>query len=139
MQRARAVDGTPGSLLLELDFGSQLTEPARLRHEVLVALAPLQLANLDDIQLVVGELVTNAVLHGRSPRSLALFSQPGILSVAVVDGAPTTPKLLPHDPSRDGGRGMMIIDRLSRQWDVRPHGTGKRVSCCLDAIHGRRD
>ncbi len=50
------------------------------------------LALLDDAQLAVTELVTNAVLHARTPLLVSISSDNSYLELAVFDGNPTLPR-----------------------------------------------
>lgn len=51
---------------------------------------------LDDAQLTLSELVTNAVLHGRPPVRVEVGCVDGSLELAVVDADPTLPVVRPH-------------------------------------------
>lgn len=75
-------------------------------------------ALVDDVRLVVSELVTNALQHGRMPYSLTLTRQGHAVVVRVHDGSPALPQLLSTDGSAHRGRGLMIVDRLSASWGV---------------------
>lgn len=61
------------------------------------------LALLDDAQLAVTELVTNAVLHARTPLLVSISSENSHLELAVFDGNPTLPRPRParQDLARD--------------------------------------
>lgn len=85
------------------------------------ALQPL----LPDTELVVSELVTNAVQHGLThasaeavdyPLWLGLFRHPGYLVCAVADPSPEPPRPRDPDPSALGGRGLALIEALSDSW-----------------------
>lgn len=78
--------------------------------------------SLNDAQLLVSELVTNAVRHGRPAISLVLNLDPPLIGVAVHDEGDLLPPVAPVSPGTDqpGGRGLMIVDRLSSTWGVLP-------------------
>lgn len=84
-------------------------------------------ARLDDGELAVSELVTNAVLHGREPLVLRLALSPGCLRVEVRDGSPVSPSFSMLDPTAVTGRGLMLISAASDRWGVEPVAGGKRV------------
>ncbi|MFD8812694.1 ATP-binding protein [Streptomyces sp. NPDC059627] len=87
-----------------------------------------------DAQLVVSELVTNAVRHAPGPGELLLELEPGTgrLLIAVRDCSPSAPRLREADPARVGGHGLRLVGLLcSRLWTV-PEPPGKRVMAVLD-------
>ncbi|WP_432543135.1 ATP-binding SpoIIE family protein phosphatase [Kineococcus sp. SYSU DK002] len=83
----------------------------------------------DEAELVVSELVTNAVLHTGSPTALTLRHDVSgaVLCVGVEDGSTRQPQ--PRDPGEDatGGRGMGIVEVVAHRWWVAPRGDGKTV------------
>lgn len=82
---------------------------------------------VDDAVLVADELVSNAQRHGRAPRRcrLALIDQGRCVRVEVDDSSPAQPRL--RTPDRSGGRGLVLVDRLSSSWGVRNHADHKTV------------
>ena len=81
-----------------------------------------------DLELVVGELATNAVLHGRTPFTLSLHKTDNWVVIEVADGNPRLP-LMAQDVSTSAlsGRGLTIVDRLARHWGARATAHGKVV------------
>jgi anti-sigma regulatory factor (Ser/Thr protein kinase) len=96
---------------------------------------------LDDIvttaQLLISELVTNAVLHGRPPVVAELEVGPTSLRVAVIDQGHDAPGL--HEPtaSDDHGRGLQIVRQLADDWGVEWRMQGKSVWFRLGTAPGR--
>ncbi|MEV7326356.1 ATP-binding protein [Streptomyces sp. NPDC093970] len=82
-----------------------------------------------DAQLVVSELVTNALRHAPGPGGLALEVSPetGVLRIAVRDSSPRPPVLPGHDARRVGGHGLHLVIRLCGRLQTFVHGTGKQV------------
>ncbi|MFJ5262089.1 ATP-binding protein [Streptomyces sp. NPDC088387] len=82
-----------------------------------------------DAQLVVSELVTNAVRHAPGPGSLLLEVTPdgSRLRIAVRDSSPEPPRLQPADPQRVGGHGFRLVGRLCEQLHIIVLGAGKQV------------
>lgn len=67
--------------------------------------------------LIVSELVTNALLHGRPPICLRLRCDEATgLEIGVGDGDQAPPRLLAPAPDALGGRGMELVDLLSASW-----------------------
>ncbi|MFE1551903.1 ATP-binding protein [Streptomyces sp. NPDC058718] len=82
----------------------------------------------EDVLLLVSELVANARLHGEGLRSLRLRLTGDGLRIEVTDRSPVLPALQrPTDPTRPGGHGLLIVDRLARRWGAEPLDGGKRV------------
>ena len=79
-----------------------------------------------ETELVVSELVANAVMHGRGSILLTLMDTGDGLRIEVEDGNPVPPTPLEVHPARVGGYGMHIVARLA-DWGWRPSGAGKVV------------
>ncbi len=79
-------------------------------------------------QLVVSELVTNAIKYGSGAMELSLVLAEGTLSVTVRDGGTTLPRLWSADPRRVGRHGLEIVAALSRDVEVRREPAGKRIT-----------
>ena len=82
----------------------------------------------DAAELVISELVGNAVRHGKPPVVYDVAPDAGDLLVTVADGDPTPPgDGLCSGPDAEGGRGLFLVDALSKQWGWTPAGSGKQV------------
>jgi hypothetical protein len=128
---------------------SPLPEEARsARHFVRERLTCWGLGYLsDDAELIIAELVGNAVRHGTraAPQAFALGANPpalrlcllrrvGEVMLAVTDPSAEAPD--PREPSADGesGRGLQIVGALSYVWGWSPiEGRGKAVWAVLKA------
>lgn len=77
--------------------------------------------------LVASELVTNSVRHAPGIVSLALRQVGKDWVVAVTDSSSVPPQLRDAGPLSESGRGMMIVDRVSRQLGWARTPTGKVV------------
>jgi anti-sigma regulatory factor (Ser/Thr protein kinase) len=84
---------------------------------------------LDTLVLLTSELVTNAVLHARTPVRLDVVMGDEQVMVAVGDLAPVEQSLEPRHWSKDrpGGRGLALVADLSDAWGTRTHSGGKAV------------
>lgn len=76
-------------------------------------------AVLADAELLVSELVTNAVLHGVGAIRLRLRLCAQTLLVEVLDDGAGFDWVLTPDSCAAGGRGLGIIDRVATRWGVR--------------------
>ncbi|WP_354643066.1 SpoIIE family protein phosphatase [Kitasatospora camelliae] len=80
----------------------------------------------DATELIVSELVTNAVRYGIGPIRLRLIRDSGLIC-EVSDSNSTAPHMrLAHDTD-EGGRGLFLVMRLSRRWGTRYDGRGKTI------------
>jgi DNA-binding NarL/FixJ family response regulator len=81
----------------------------------------------DASQLVVSELVTNAITHARSSCRLRLSRSDTAVRIEVVDGGVGTPDPKPPSPTGEHGRGMHIVSTLALAWGTEPLETGGKV------------
>ncbi|MFI7085556.1 ATP-binding protein [Streptomyces anulatus] len=108
----------------------------RARHLVRLALDVWGLTAVqDDAELVVSELLTNAVLHARrgdSVRATVTRLEEGRVRIAVVDLSKDRPTPRDAGGDEESGRGLEIVETLSGgQWGVDLLPWGKRVWATL--------
>jgi anti-sigma regulatory factor (Ser/Thr protein kinase) len=88
-------------------------------------LAPI----VPDAELVVSELVSNAVEHAPGPDTyeLEVLQRADGVRISLADGSSIKPVVaaLAHDRPR--GRGMRIVEALTDEWGSDDHHGGKRV------------
>ena len=77
--------------------------------------------------LLTSELVTNVIVHARTPMRLSVDVEPSALRVAIADDAPRTPVRRAGGDTRLTGRGMHLVEKLSNHWGVEPTPSGKTV------------
>ena len=82
---------------------------------------------LDDGELALSELVTNAVLHGREGILVSVVLTDATLRVQVADASPVSPSFSMLDPTAVTGRGLMLISAVADRWGVDPTPDGKAV------------
>jgi anti-sigma regulatory factor (Ser/Thr protein kinase) len=100
------------------------------RNFVREALSGLPDETLDTVVLLTSELVTNAILHARTPVMVGIVRDDEWLMVAVGDLVPAAAgSLEPRTLSRDrpGGRGLALVAGLSAEWGTRTFSRGKSV------------
>lgn len=113
-------------------FEHELDSPCAARAAVVQAVSDLELGELsDDMQLVVSELVTNAIRYADPPVEVEIEAGHDAVTIAVVDGSPGRPVARPDDVDAEGGRGLLIIDHLASETGVRPHPPGKTIWASL--------
>ncbi len=89
---------------------------------------------LDDIELVVSELVANAVKYGQGGVEVAVATAPDALRVAVASVAgETEPQVRPATAHEPGGRGLAIVDTLADRWGW--HREGDRIAVWAEFDH----
>ncbi|GHA78288.1 ATP-binding protein [Streptomyces termitum] len=82
-------------------------------------------------QLVVSELVTNALRHTGGPCRLLLELGPHALEISVFDRGTAVPVARGHDPRRIGQHGVEIVVAVCGSLTVEPAPGGKRVRARL--------
>ncbi|MFE7776376.1 SpoIIE family protein phosphatase [Streptomyces sp. NPDC057445] len=77
-------------------------------------------------ELVVSELVTNAIRYGSEPIQLRLIRDRTLIC-EVSDGSNTAPHLRRARTFDEGGRGLMLVAQLTQRWGTRQARTGKTI------------
>ncbi|MGY4983003.1 SpoIIE family protein phosphatase [Streptomyces sp. 900105755] len=84
---------------------------------------------LDDLlfptELIVSELVTNAIRHGRPPAELRLIRH-HVLVCEVTDSNSAGPRLRRARSTDEGGRGLFLVAQLAERWGCR-HGQNHKT------------
>ena len=127
--------GTAGPMF-HLDLSADPTEVRHARTFLRTQLSSYPQLPLDLILLLASELVTNAMLHGRSSIGLDVSVHPGVIPawgagrsdpdagpavlVGVTDASPTVPRQRPRSRSKEGGRGLQIVRELADEWGWLP-------------------
>ncbi|GAA2724146.1 hypothetical protein CAE01nite_09870 [Cellulomonas aerilata] len=100
-------------------------EARRFLRETLVG---WDLSQVEDTsQIVVSELVTNAITHAASACRLRLSRRGATVRVEVVDGGTGTPDPRPPTISGESGRGMHIVSALAVAWGTELLDEGGKV------------
>ncbi|MBM9503171.1 ATP-binding SpoIIE family protein phosphatase [Actinacidiphila acididurans] len=86
---------------------------------------------LDDLEILVSEVATNALIHAHSEVDFRLRTYPDHIRVEVRDSDPYPPvptTLLDddtHNGEAESGRGLLIVEALASVWGSSPAGRGK--------------
>ncbi|MFG2124442.1 SpoIIE family protein phosphatase [Streptomyces sp. NPDC048710] len=90
----------------------------------------LTMWGLDDLlfttELIVSELVTNAIRYGRPPMDLRLIRH-NVLVCEVTDSSSTQPRLRRARTTDEGGRGLFLVAQLGGRWGCRHGQNGKTI------------
>ncbi|MER5197546.1 ATP-binding SpoIIE family protein phosphatase [Streptomyces sp. NPDC002755] len=109
------------------DLPAEPAAVARARSDVSRQLSDWGLEKLDyTAELVVSELVTNAIRYGQPPIRLRLIHDRALLC-EVSDGSSTTPHLRRARVFDEGGRGLLLVAQLAEHWGTRHARRGKTV------------
>lgn len=129
---------------------SQASSPGEARALACACAEDLDAEALIALELIVSELVTNAVQHGVGEITLSLAPTDDGIRVGVHDHGGGVPEPRASDPRATGGRGLRLVELLSAGWGVAPTGdSGKTVwaqvaetahgpSTTKTAVHGAR-
>lgn len=86
---------------------------------------------VDAAQLVISELVTNVVLHGRGPVHLAIGRHGTAVLLEVADHSIAMPAVNQYSAEATTGRGLLVVDGIALGWGVRRFPNGKGVWVAL--------
>jgi anti-sigma regulatory factor (Ser/Thr protein kinase) len=94
---------------------------------------------IDAAVVVASELTDNMVYHARSDGWLRLELRGNMFTVAVADADSRPPQLRVPGQRAAGGRGLVLVDKLSRTWGTAPQSSGGKVVWALLTVPpGRR-
>jgi anti-sigma regulatory factor (Ser/Thr protein kinase) len=116
-----------------LPTGTMAVPAARRFTSDLLAAWPVSAETREHAELVVSELVGNAVQHGEGIAELCLALCEGVLRIEVVDNSTVLPVMLRPEPAGDRHRGLLIVATLSTDWGTRRVANGKTVWAELPA------
>jgi DNA-binding NarL/FixJ family response regulator len=103
------------------------TSPRAARALVRELLGSEEIAFVESVEVVVSELVTNAITHGNSAPRIEVALTRRSVRVAVHDDNPTPPAHRTPDVDRPGGRGLHLVDHIASRWGSEPSDGGKVV------------
>ncbi|MER7812613.1 SpoIIE family protein phosphatase [Streptomyces sp900116325] len=117
----------PRDRIAEWDIPAVPASVPTLRTEVLAKLAEW---NLEETafatELILSELVTNAIRYGAPPVHLRLLRDTTLV-MEVSDGSSTSPHLRYATDMDEGGRGIFLVSQFAERWGTRFTPTGKIV------------
>jgi anti-sigma regulatory factor (Ser/Thr protein kinase) len=116
------------------DLPALPTSPAAARRFVADALWRFGVDSeaISTASLLTSELVTNSVVHARSPVRVVVGVKGRALHIAVTDDEPGDVQPRAIDPERPNGRGLLLVSRLATTWSVEPVPGGKTV--CFELV-----
>ena len=114
-------------------LSAETTAPRRARDLVAQACAAWHGEQFLEIgQLVISELVSNAVLHSGTAIEVELRLDGDRLMMRVHDDGAGMPTVVPPEQRTIGGVGLDLVSRVAQSWGVTPDPRGgKDVWCVL--------
>ncbi|MDX2682759.1 ATP-binding protein [Streptomyces sp. NY05-11A] len=138
-----ASDGTAAETTVALDGKDGCIARARqltgdfLTHVRRPGGPPVSVVAVDLSQLVVSELVTNALRYAPGPVLLQLRVSGGTVEIAVWDSDPVLPAPRAPDPTRVGQHGLEIVRAVAEEFEVVRAPVGKRIVARLGLTDAR--
>ncbi|MFE9649865.1 SpoIIE family protein phosphatase [Streptomyces sp. NPDC006365] len=124
---AARFDGIAPSDVAVWHLDPEETAPGKARRLARRALSRWDMEDMSDsVELLVSEVVTNAVRYASRPVSLRLL-RTDVLRCEVGDDVPQLPRLRQARATDEGGRGLYLVNRLARRWGATRLSTGKVV------------
>ena len=121
-----ALDGEDGCIARARHLAGDFLETARHRHGLAVSARTVDLS-----QLVVSELVTNALRYAPGPVLLQLRIVGAAVEIVVWDTDPVLPVAHAPDPTRVGRHGLEIVRAVADDFDAAREPVGKRITARL--------
>lgn len=122
------LNGIPDGDVAEWQLALDPREVARARRLVRGKLCDWNLPGAaENAELMVGELVTNAVRHARIRHVGLRLVRTDALLCEVTDDEPAPASLLGATADDEFGRGLRIVSRLARGWGSSSSAQGKTV------------
>ncbi len=116
------------------DFPADPSSPGHARRFVDAALRTWSCDGLLDVAtLLVSELVTNSVLHAGTPIRVVIRMSDDRLRVEVHDNSVRLPTRKHYSAFSATGRGLMLVERMAKDWGVVDRHGGKAVWFELDS------
>ncbi|MFH8614949.1 ATP-binding protein [Streptomyces sp. NPDC017979] len=97
--------------------------PGLMRHAARAHATLWRLDHLvDTVDVLVSELVTNALQHGEGSVEVHLWRTGSRLLIEVGSVSPCVPRVRDASPYDENGRGMFLVTLLADEWGVTPGG-----------------
>lgn len=114
---------------LQTSYAGSPRSVPEARHAVEVALRRWGLEDLVwTAALLVSELAANALLHARTDFTVTVCVLPdGAARLEVTDGSRSVPRSRRYGQEATTGRGLRLVEDLSRGWGVEAGPEGKTV------------
>jgi anti-sigma regulatory factor (Ser/Thr protein kinase) len=111
--------------------------PGAVRRQVRAVLSDWELDDqqTEDVVLVINELVANVVDHAGTRMTVTIDHSCGVALVAVADLSDVQPHLQPSSTRAVRGRGLQLVDALSKRWGITPASSGPGKTVWAEIAH----
>jgi anti-sigma regulatory factor (Ser/Thr protein kinase) len=123
MRAGYALDGGVGRIADARHHAVAFLDQARADHGL-----PVPARERDLTQLVVSELVTNALKYSPGPVLMELRITAHAVDIVVWDSDPVVPAARPADPDRIGQHGLEIVKAVTKDLFTEQEPVGKRIT-----------
>ncbi len=121
----------PSENIVRWTLPAELTSARKARSLIKRPLRKWGLAELiPAAELLVSELVTNAVRYAQGKIGLRLILEGGLVC-EVLDDSAALPRLRHPDEEDERGRGLQVVSQVAQRWGARRSLSGKVVWCEL--------
>jgi anti-sigma regulatory factor (Ser/Thr protein kinase) len=126
IQTTAALDGGGADIARARSLAAGFLARVQAEHGLPVSQRAMDLA-----QLVVSELVTNALKYAPGPVLLDLRISSGMVEIVVWDSDPVLPVARAVDAGRVGQHGLEIVMAVVQSFEVQREPVGKRITARL--------
>ncbi|WP_405965644.1 ATP-binding protein [Streptomyces sp. NBC_00723] len=131
MRAGYALSGYDGAIAEARHHAGAFLEKARTDHHL-----PVPPRARDLTQLVVSELVTNALKYAPGPILLELCINARAVDIVVWDSDPTVPAAQAADPDRIGQHGLEIVQPSPKTCSPSKQAAGKHITARIARSDG---
>lgn len=123
-----------GQFVLELASDTRWVRAARSETAHVLVAWKIPRA-IDEAQLIVSELVTNAVIHAKGKRvELVITYGESRLLIEVRDESGHSPAPAPDDVLEEGGRGLLMVHAITADWGWWPLGSQSKSTWAVLSV-----
>ena len=108
-------------------FGADPANVGAVRRFVRQALVGFDADTIEEAALLVSEVASNVVDHARTDFDVRVIVKDEWLRVEVADGSSIIPAVRELAQDAERGRGLVLIEHLSKAWGVEERAGGKSV------------
>lgn len=111
----------------EFPLGAELDAVPRARRFAALSLGGETPGRVQDAELIVTELVTNALLHAGLPATLRVSRWDSRVRIEVEDAGRQMPVMGPQNTEAMTGRGLSLVATLADVWGIDPSPAGGKI------------